>query len=294
MDMRFFEWLDCNKSKDLLRVQLCKLIYTIEIATIPHIVISAISGIIIPILWTNHFIYAIYLLIFFILENISYYICEKYHVKTFDERKFATNLLEDQSALLNSLAIMINDNQSWKTEIFKKTCDMVCTKIHEEFKNVYKCDVRVSVEYIFEKNIDGVNEICRKMAGRCSNSRSQSKRATKLISRRKYYSYKIFNENLIGIHYLVKDDIDNQEIWFKNPQHNIEVIQYVGLANSFNDQDVSFILQIDCLDNFNFGNNNTEKEMKRFVNTYLKPYVNIISIAYLLGRNKNGKVGEVT
>lgn len=227
------------------------------------------------------------------MENILYCICDKYHVRIFEERKFAASILEDQSALLNSIGILINDTPSWKTEIFKKTCDMVCVKIHEEFKNIYKCNVRVSVEYTFEKDINGVTELCRKMAGRCSNNRIQSKRATKLSSRQGYYSYRIFNQNLIGIHYLGKEEIGNQEKWYKNPSHNIDVIQYVGLANSFNEQDVSFILQIDCLEKFNFGKNDTEKEMKKFVNTYLKPYVNIISIAYLLGRNKSGKVGEV-
>ena len=54
-----------------------------------------------------------------------------------------------------------------------------------------------------------------------------------------------------------------------------------------------FILQIDCLDSFVFGKNNTDKEVKKFANEYLKPYVNIISIGYLLGRNKKGIVGEV-
>ena len=52
-------------------------------------------------------------------------------------------------------------------------------------------------------------------------------------------------------------------------------------------------MQIDCLQNFNFGNNNSDKDIKSFVDAYIKPYANIISVAYLLGRNKNGKVGEV-
>lgn len=289
----FFEWLDQNKEKDLIRIQICKIIYSIEIVTIPHVTMSAVMGIIIPILWEKVLWIAIVLLVLFISENSVFCICEKYHVKAFEDRKFAASILADQSALLNSIGIMINDTPSWRAEIFKKTCDMVCAKLHEEFKNVYKCDVRVSIEYTFEKEVNGVKDICRKMAGRCSGDRIQTKKACRLSQRDKYYSYKIFKDNIIGIHYLNREDISNGDKWYKNPNHNVEVIQYVALANSFNEQEVSFILQIDCLDSFVFGKNNTDKEVKKFANEYLKPYVNIIGIGYLLGRNKKGIVGEV-
>lgn len=289
--MSFFGWLDKNKDKDILRIQFLKLIYSIEISTTPHVVISVVLEILIPVLWTDRFILAICILLFLVLENICYCICEKYHVKKFEERKFATSILEDNSALLKSIEILINDTPSWKTEIFSKTCQMICEKIHEEFKEVYKCNVRVSVEYTFEKDQNCVNEIFRKMAGRSSDNRNQPKKATKLSSRKKYYSYKIFTENMRGINYL---EINNPpKNWYNNPSHNVKVEQYLGLAHSFNDKDVSFILQIDCLDKFNFGKDNTDEEIKRFVNSYLTPHVNIISIAYLLCKNKKGKVGEV-
>lgn len=295
--MGFYDYFDNNKDKDTLFIQICKVLYTFEINAIPHIILSILLGIFVPILWEANVIWSLVLLFFFILENIFYCICEKYHVRTFEERKFAADILADQSALSNSIAILLHDSNNWKNEIYKKTSDMVCTKLHEEFKSVYKCDVRVSIEYTFEKEIGGARELCRKMAGRCSNDRAQPKRSTKLSARYQYYSYKIFADNAVGIHYLDEKDINGEESstkkWFKNPRHNINVVQYIGLANSLNDQDVLFILQIDFLERFNFGKNNTEKEVTNFVNAYLKPYVNIISIAYLLGRNKHGMVGEV-
>lgn len=171
-------------------------------------------------------------------------------------------------------------------------CDAVCSKIHEEFKEVYKCDVRVSVEYVFEKNTDNSIDTYRKMAGRYSNERVKPKKATTLSSREKYFSYKIFHNNLGGLHVLNEEDFSNPDIWYAT-EHNIKIYHYLGIANSFNDKDVVFILQIDCLQNFNFGNNNSDKDIKSFVDAYIKPYANIISVAYLLGRNKNGKVGEV-
>lgn len=297
LSLKLFNWLDNNKEKETLLVQFCKLLYSFEIEAIPHIVISIILGIFVPILWEISKVWSIVLLIIFVLENIFYCTCEKYHMRVFDERKFAANILADQSALTNSIAILIHDSNNWKNEIYKKTSDMVCAKIHEEFKTIYKCDVRVSVEYTFEKDFSGIKKICRKMAGRCSGDRVQAKNSTILSSRKEYYSYKIFKDNMVGIHYLEEKDINdtNPETkkWFKNPKHNVNVVQYIGLANSFNDIDVSFILQIDFLEHFDFGKDNTEDEVSKFINAYLKPYVNTISVAYLLGRNKHGVVGEV-
>ena len=46
-------------------------------------------------------------------------------------------------------------------------------------------------------------------------------------------------------------------------------------------------MQIDFLDDFKFGKNDTEEEIKKFVDTYLLSYVNVIALSYLL--NLNGK-----
>lgn len=290
--MGLYNWFDNNKDKDNILMQSIKLIYTIEIAKIPHMLISLIITTLIPIFWSGNLTFSLILLGVLLIENILYLVCEKYHSRAFEQRKFAESVLLDHSSLLNSINIMLNDSPNWRSEIFKTTCQLVCGKIHEEFLSVFKCNVRVSIEYTFEKEINKVKHICRKMAGRSSHDRSQGKKATKLSTRSKYYSHKIFKNNIIGIHYLTKEQIDNEKNWYKNPAHNIDVIQYIALASSFDGKEVSFILQIDCLEKLDFGKNK-EDDVKKFVNAYLKPYVNIINMAYLLGKNKHGKIGEV-
>ena len=289
---KLYNWINNNKNKENVLIQFITLVYSVEISTIPHVIFSTLLGIFVPIVWEQSVKWAIALLVLLVLETIFFCLCEKYHKKAFDERKFAEGVLLDHSSLLNSISIMISNSNTWKNDIFKTTCEMVCERIHEEFKNVFHCDVRVSIEYTFEKEFDKVVHLCRKMAGRCSNERHQGRKATKLSTRTQYYSYKIFYENKIGIHYLKPKDED-KEHWYKNPKHDVDVLQYIALANSFNETDVSFILQIDFLDEMKFGKENTDRDMKKFVNTYLKPYVNIVSIAYLLGRNKKGKIGDV-
>lgn len=290
--MRIYNWLNKNKDSENILIQLLRLIYTVEISTPVHVILSSIIGIFIPLLISKHLALSIILLIIFVLGNILHFVSEGFHTKNFEERKFAKNILADQSSLINSMGIIINTDPHWKNIIFKEMCDAVCSKIHEEFKEVYKCDVRVSVEYVFEKNTDNSIDTYRKMAGRYSNERVKPKKATTLSSREKYFSYKIFHNNLGGLHVLNEEDFSNPDIWYAT-EHNIKIYHYLGIANSFNDKDVVFILQIDCLQNFNFGNNNSDKDIKSFVDAYIKPYANIISVAYLLGRNKNGKVGEV-
>lgn len=290
--MSIYGWLNENKDKDSILIQFLKLVYIIETSNVFHIVLSLIFGTIIPLLFEQHRIWAISLFVIFILENIGYYVCEKFHSKVFNERKFAKNILADQSALINSMGIIINTNSNWKNVIFKEMCDAICAKIREEFKDIYKCDVRVSIEYVFEKKTNDNLEIYRKMAGRYSNERVTTKKATPLSSREKYFSYKVFSNNLNGLHILDEEDFSNPDTWHMT-DHNIKIYHYLGLANSFNDKDVAFILQIDCLQDFKFGDNNSDEDIKSFVSAYIKPYVNIISIAYLLNRNKYGKVGEV-
>ena len=55
----------------------------------------------------------------------------------------------------------------------------------------------------------------------------------------------------------------------------------------FDNEEVNFILQIDFLDDFKFGKDDTEEEIKNFVDKYLLSYVNVVTLSYLL--NLNGK-----
>ena len=87
---------------------------------------------------------------------------------------------------------------------------------------------------------------------------------------------------------LRENEIQNDSIWYNNPDNNVNIKHYIGIAVSvFNNEEVNFILQIDFLDDFKFGKNDTEEEIKKFVDTYLLSYVNVIALSYLL--NLNGK-----
>lgn len=171
----------------------------------------------------------------------------------------------------------------------------MCEKIYRLFKDVYNCETRVSVEYIFEKDMNGIVRECRKMAGRRSRTRTDAKKATKLSTRSQYYSHKIFKDNLIGVQYLDlrdKEKVKREGKWHTNPKHSVDVLQYVALSESIDHCKVSFILQVDFLKSFDFGGENDFKSVESFASTYFKPYANIISTTYLLSRSKDGKVGE--
>lgn len=56
---------------------------------------------------------------------------------------------------------------------------------------------------------------------------------------------------------------------------------------------MKFILEIDFLDDFDFGEDNSDNDIKTFINQYLMAYINIVSIAYLLNLNKQKEIPEV-
>ena len=69
---------------------------------------------------------------------------------------------------------------------------------------------------------------------------------------------------------------------------NVDVKKYIGIAVSvFEDAKVNFILQIDFLDDYKFGKNDSEEDIKNFVDKYLLSYINVVTLSYLL--NLNGK-----
>ncbi len=86
----------------------------------------------------------------------------------------------------------------------------------------------------------------------------------------------------------------NQEIWYKNPNNNTNIKKYIGIAVSIYDEnDVKFILEIDFIDDFIFGDNNDDADIKSFIEQYLMSYINIISISYLLNLNNKKEIPEV-
>lgn len=285
-----FDWLDSIKKEDTGLVQFLKWCYSIGKISWIHTLISATAGILIPILYDKkQYKYMVLVIVVAILDLFYSYICNKYQKKLFISRKFTSELLEEFSSLIKSLSIFVENDSNWKSKIYKTTSEMVCEKIYNIFKEVFKCETRISVEYTFQKaSATKKPEKQVRMAGRKSRHRSQTRKAIPLERKKNYYSYQIFINNNLGMNILRENEIQNDSIWYNNPDNNVNIKHYIGIAVSvFNNEEVNFILQIDFLDDFKFGKNDTEEEIKKFVDTYLLSYVNVIALSYLL--NLNGK-----
>ena len=115
-----------------------------------------------------------------------------------------------------------------------------------------------------------------------------TRKSIPLELKNKYYSYQIFVNNNKGMNILSADKLQDKTVWYKNPENNVNVKRYIGIAVSvFNNDEVNFILQIDFLDDYKFGKNDSEEDIKSFVDKYLLSYINIVTLSYLL--NLNGK-----
>ena len=285
-----FNWITSIKNEDTGLVQFLKWCYSIGKISWIHSLISAIAGILIPILYDNsQYGYMVIAIVFAILDLLYAYICNEYQKQLFASRKFTSELLEEFSSLSKSLSIFVENDSNWKSKIYRTTSEMVCEKIYNIFKEVFKCETRISVEYTFQK-ISATKKLEKqvRMAGRKSRHRSQTRKAIPLDRKKKYYSYQIFINNNLGMNILKANEIQNDSIWYNNPDNNVNVKRYIGIAVSvFDNEEVNFILQIDFLDDFKFGKNDTEEEIKNFVDKYLLSYVNMVTLSYLL--NLNGK-----
>ena len=195
---------------------------------------------------------------------------------------------------MNSIFFLIQTNPSWKQNVFKTVSQLVCDRLHETFKNTFSCETRISVEFVFDKEVKNKKEQYFQMSGRNSNHLTSFKKAVKSDTRNQYYSYQIFINNNLGVNILRESEICDASIWYKNPANNTKVKQYIGIAVSANTPDnVDFILQIDCLDELIFGKNNTDDDIYEFVNKYILTYVNTLKLAYMLSLNRNKKIMEV-
>lgn len=292
----FFKWLNQKKIEDSTLTQILKLIYSIGQKSWIHAIVTALLGIAIPILFDKGYYLLFGIFIFVLILDVLYaHICNSFQKITFTQRKFASEILEDQSSLLKSIVVEMENNNNWRNKIFKTVSELVCEKIYQNFKEVFKCETRVAIEYIFNKNIKNTQSgKYVKMSGRRSNKRSTVRKSVTLENRNKYYSYKIFINNNKGINILDEVEMKNQDIWYKNPQNSIDIKKYVGIAvNVYDENEVKFILEIDFIDNFLFGNNNDHSDVKKFIEQYLMAYINIISISYLLNLNNKKEIPEV-
>ena len=296
MEKLFYNF-DRIKKNDNGISQFLKLLFSIGKKSWVHAVITAISGIIIPILWDGeHYIASVVGVLIMSLDILFAYICTEYQGRLYTERKLTYEIFSEESSLIKSLVIEIENNASWKNSVFKKTSELVCEKIYRIFKEVYSCETRVSIEYIFDKPVNQTKKIEQhvKMSGRRSSQRSTVKKAIPIDRKSKYYSYQIFKDNNRGINILSKDKIDDATIWYKNPQNNIDIKQYIGIAVSALDETkVDFIFQIDFLDEFKFGEDNSDKDIQKFIEKYFMSYINIVTLAYLLNLNNKKEIGEL-
>lgn len=291
-----YKYFEKYKSKDTSWALFIKFIYSFGLKTWIHGIISALSGIFTGMLFENGYIlWGVVALFITILDIIYASICHSYSKKKFEQRKFAAEILEGESSLINSMFYLMQTTCSWKKDIFKNTSQLVCDRLHETFKSTFSCETRVSVEFAFTKEVKNNEEEYFQMAGRNSNHITTFKNAVKSEKRKKYYSYRVFINNNLGVNVLREADIKNGELWYKNPANTTDVKQYIGIAVSTTDPDkVAFILQIDCLDTMVFGENNSDEDINEFVNQYILTYVNTLKVAYLLGLNKNKKISEVS
>lgn len=294
---KVYDTLDSIKRQDNLRTQFLKLMFTIGKVGWIHGVISAIAGIFIPIIWGNNQKgWAIVLLVLMIGDIIYAYVCNGYQKRMYEERKFSVELLNELSSLLRSLNIYVVDNENWKEDIFKKTSEMACEKIYSIFRQIFHCETRVSVEYVFDKYDWKRDETQQyvKMAGRRSIHRTGGKKAELLDSRKGYFSYTIFQENNVGINSLDKKQINESEKWYQKPNADVKVSRYVGIAECvLNDRKVRYILQIDFMNEFRFGSTNSVEEIRNFIEKYLMVYTNMITFSYLLNLDDEKTIGEV-
>lgn len=296
MSDKLLTWIENHKNDDGALVQFIRLGYSIGQKSYVHTTISALLGILAPILYEKgKMMLFILFLILIILDGIYAYICNAYSKEAYKKRKFAHEILSNQSSLLKSITVEIENNNNWKSKIFKTVADLVCEKIYQNFKEIFRCDTRVSVEYVFNKNFKNVkSEKHIKMVSRRSGKRSTVRKSVELEKKRKYYAYKIFLNEEDGVNILDTTELNDKDIWYKNPMHTTDVKTYIGIAvKAYDKNDLKFILQIDFLDTFAINGHNSKADIRNFVENYLTPYINLIHVSYLLNLNNKKEIPEV-
>lgn len=294
---KFIEWLHRQRNEDNVLTELLKLGYLLGQKAWLHSIIAFVLGVFIPIFYgKNKMSFFLVAIVLMILDIIYANVCSSYQKKMYVKRKLSAEILSEQSSLIKSIVIEMENNKSWKNNIFKTVSNLVCEKIYRNFKDVHGCETRISVEYVFDKNTGTASrgEKHVKMSGRKSNHRSTVKKSVPLSRRHKYYSYRIFSRNNRGINILTDEEIHTAGVWYRNPNNSTDVKKYIGIAVSLYDEaEVKFILQIDCLDEIKFGETDSDSDVKEFVETYLMSYINLVSVAYLLNLNSKKEIPEV-
>lgn len=291
-----FKWIDEQKDKDNWLSDIMRLGYRFGKNKYFLPLLSAALGIFVPLCFQWGVIGLAILLLFLLIgSSVFHTLCCEYADRMYNQRKYAVETLDNQSSILNSFCIEVRSNNQWKNTIFRKISDIVCEKIRRLFKEQFNCETRVSVEYTFDKENNKTGKIEKhvKMSARRSPEREVVSSAVPLEDRSMYYSYDIFSNNLKGINVLFESDIENGDVWYRNESHFTEVKLYLGIAVSPKENNnVDFILQIDFIRVPEHLKNKGKKELEQFINQYLKSYINIICLTYLLNLNKHNQIPE--
>ena len=98
----FYDYLEKLKSKDGLSTNVAKIIFIIGKQGWVHSIIALIMGVIIPMfLDKGKVIFAIIFIVLAVLDILWAAVCTDYHKQMYVERRFSTQLLTEQSSLLN-------------------------------------------------------------------------------------------------------------------------------------------------------------------------------------------------
>lgn len=293
----FYDYLEKLKSKDGLLTNVAKIIFIIGKQGWVHSIIALIMGVIIPMfLDKGKVIFAIIFIVLAVLDILWAAVCTDYHKRMYVDRRFSTLLLTEQSSLIKSLVIDIQGSKrtDWRKQIFKTCSELACTKIYNIFKDVFKCETRVSVEFILEKpDKNGKLQKFVQMAGRKSISRDKGRKPVLIDKKEKFYSSKIFLNNNKGLNILRPNEIDNADMWFQHNNHDVKF--YWGIAIcAIEEPHVDFILQIDFFEEeLDFIDKTNDEEIRKFIERNLTAYVNLINLSYLLSLNGKKQIEEV-
>lgn len=293
----FYDYLEKLKSKDGLLTNVAKIIFIVGKQGWVHSIISLIMGVIISMfLDKDKVIFAIIFIAIAVLDILWAAVCTNYHKRMYVDRRFSTQLLTEQSSLIKSLVIDIqnSDRANWRKHIYRACSELACTKIYNIFKDVFKCETRVSVEFILEKpDKNGKLQKFVQMAGRKSISRDKGRKPVLIDKKEKFYSSKIFLNNNKGLNIRRPSEIDNADMWFQHNNHDVKF--YWGIAVcAIEEPHVDFILQIDFFEEeLDFIDKTNDEEIRKFIERNLTAYVNLIHLSYLLSLNGKNQIEEV-
>ncbi len=270
-----WNWLDKVKQKNNLWSNTLRFLYSWGKIEWLWDIIGNLILLFIPICWIPSFKLAIVLLCLFPFCVAFKYICLNYKKHSEYESSRIFRVLDLQSEAISSIACLVEESPTWQDEIFQRTSEIVCSKIHDLFLSELDLKTRVSVEYVEHRTEN--NFII--MVGRQSYRRQNGKRTKVLSEKKAYFIYKVFENNNEGVNILEKAELKDENYWHRN--HDVDVRAYWGIAVADNQRDVKFVIQIDFLDDLKMD----EQASMEFIKLYLNTFTQTLRFAYLQDSN---------